>query len=160
MGALFDETIKILEEHNVRPAAVEEEREVRCSLKELPPEVKKSGEKITIEQGKLDEKPGTYTRVRRETPGKCSFTKKIFKDFSEDNIEISEDLFEKLYNNITFSNQKKTRYKWKGWDIDVMEDGKVVAEYELPKGYDSVSIPLIFQVEEALSPTYLKKRIL
>jgi hypothetical protein len=152
---LLDEVVDGLS-YSSKVAATTEEREVRCALKELPEAVKQEGEKIVIEQGKLDEEPGTYTRVRRETPGGCTFTKKVFKDFSEDNITISEQLFEKLFKTVSFSNQTKTRYKWKGWDIDVMEDGKVVAEYELPSGSNSVKIPLIFQVEEALPPTVIK----
>lgn len=128
--------------------AVEEvEREVRVELKELPGKVKKEAVSMNILQAKMAEIPGGYIRVRKETPGKCYFTKKIFKEHSEDNIEIPEELFKKLIKS-GFSKQDKTRLKWEGWDIDILEDGKVLAEYELEEGVNDIEVPEIFSVKK------------
>lgn len=138
----------------IKKARVEEEREVRVVLEDLPEEVERDAEEVLIEQAKLDEWGEGYCRVRRETPGKCWLTKKDFTTHEEDSFEISEKLFEKIFK-IGYSAQEKTRKRWKGWDIDILEDGTVVAEYELPKGEDEVEVPKMFKVKEVKEHTQL-----
>lgn len=143
-------------------AAVQVEREVRCELEELPEEVREEADTVTIDQTQLDKNPNGYVRVRKETvTGKgrgitehseYTFTSKDFSKNLEDTIPISEDLFHRIYT-LGKSPQKKTRYRWNGWDIDVMEDGRVVAEYEMADDQTSVKVPSFFKVKAVLYPT-------
>jgi hypothetical protein len=146
----------------LKVAALQEEREVRCELESLPEQVMQEADTVIIEQTQLDKNPTGYVRVRKETiKGKgrsisnhveYTFTSKDFSKNLEDTIPISEDLFGRLYA-LGTSPQTKTRYKWKGWDIDCMSDGRVVAEFEMVPGQDRVKVPAVLKVKAVLSPT-------
>lgn len=138
---------------SLKIAELEEEREVRLVLKEVPEEVKLKGEKENINQVKLWEKGRDYIRVRQTIPGSFWFTRKDLKKMTEDSIEIPEELFDKLYKLGTAAPQEKIRYKWNGWDVDELKDGSVFAEYELPEGIKEVEIPSIFEVIKMNAPT-------
>lgn len=143
-------------------SAVQVEREVRCELEELPAVVMEEADKVIIDQTQLDKNPNGYVRVRKETVrgkgrgiseySEYTFTSKDFSKNLEDTIPISEDLFHRIYA-LGKSPQKKTRYRWKGWDIDAMEDGRVVAEYEMADDQTSVKVPAFFKVKAVLYPT-------
>jgi hypothetical protein len=137
---------------SLKIAELEEEREVRLVLKEVPEEVKSKGKKEKINQVKLWEKGRDYIRVRQTIPGSFWFTRKDLKKMTEDSIEIPEELFDKLYK-LGTAPQEKTRYKWKGWDVDELKDESVFAEYELPEGIEEVEIPSIFEVLKMNPPT-------
>jgi hypothetical protein len=135
-----------------RIAEVSTEREVRAELSSLPDQVREEGAKVHIVQAKLDEFPGGYVRVRSEEPGGYYIDRKNFSKNTEDRIDISKKLFEKLINNGS-SPQDKIRYKWNGWDVDVMDDGRVVAEFELQGEDSKVDVPFFFDINKALPPT-------
>jgi hypothetical protein len=135
-----------------KTAAVQDEREVRAELHELPKEVKDEATVVTIEQTQLDKFDNGYVRVRKETPGGYTFTSKDFSKNEEDTINISEKLFKKFFP-LGESPQTKTRYKWKGWDIDIMADGRVIAEFEMAPGQHSVEVPAILKIKAVLAPT-------
>lgn len=136
-----------------RTAKVSDEREVRIELEELPAQVEKEGTKINILQGKLDEFPGGYVRVRKETPGGYTLTRKVFNEHNEDTMDISEKLFTRLFKS-TFDQQDKERIKWNGWDIDLIDGGKkIVAEFEMPEGQKHVDVPSIFKMTKTLEGT-------
>lgn len=135
-----------------KTAAVSIEREVRVELSSLPAIVKQEGSSLRIIQCILEEFSGGYTRVRKEVPGGFTFTKKVFADHTEDNVEISEELFEKIFK-LGKKPQDKTRTIWRGWDIDVMEDGRVVAEFEMAPDQTQVIVPPEFTVVKVLKPT-------
>jgi len=130
-----------------KTAKEETEREVRIELESIPDQVRKEATKLNILQNILEKFPGGYVRVRKETPGICTMTRKNFENHIEDNIEISEDLFNKLLP-LGTSKQDKTRLKWNGWDIDELDGGKIVAEYEMEDGQSQVTVPLIFDVKK------------
>ena len=136
----------------IKTAAISTEREVRAELESLPDEVKKDGKQVRIIQSKLDEFPNGYVRVRREEPGGCYITRKDFDKNQEDTIDISRALCDKLVGT-GYSPQDKMRYKWKGWDIDVLEDGKVIAEFELQGDDTQVDVPSFFVITKVLEPT-------
>lgn len=149
---------KALKSFYNKVAKEETEREVRIEIKELPQQVKDEAEELNILQAKMEEFPGGYTRIRKETPGGCTFTRKSFDDSIEDNIEISEDLFNKLMKtSVPYSKQDKKRLIWKGWDIDTLEDGTVLAEYELPNGEDTVEVPEVFEIVKVKEQTSVLK---
>lgn len=133
-------------------AKEEIEREVRIKIKELPSEVEKNSSKVRIIQCMLEEFPGGYIRVRKEIPGKCYFTKKIFNKNIEDSIEISEDIFSKIFK-LGYKEQDKNRFLWNGWDIDVLENGEIVAEFELGENQSKVDVPEIFSIVKVLEGT-------
>lgn len=142
-----------LKEYSKKYAKEEIEREVRIELNSLPHEVQAEGSPPTrIQQNILEKFPGGYVRVRKETPGVCTFTRKDFETHVEDNIEISEEMFNKLFP-LGTSKQDKVRYQWNGWDIDLLEDGKILAEYEMKDGQDRVGVPEIFDVKKVGSHT-------
>lgn len=141
-----------------KEAKVSSEREVRVELEGLPPQVKEESTLVKIYQGKLEELPDGYIRVRRETTddgvNSYTFTRKTFSKNTEDTTEITENIFTRMMGTIAFDKQDKVRYKWNGWDIDVMDGGtKFVAEYELPDGVYSVDVPGILKIKKVLEPT-------
>lgn len=139
---------KRLKYAKVKTAKLEVEREVRIELEEFPKEIEDDVGFYEIRQCKLEEWDGGYIRVRQTYPDKvCTFTSKDFTKNLEDTIEIPEDLYVPLFE-MGFDPQKKIRYTWGGWEIDVMEDGRVVAEFELPKDQVEVSVPDFFKIKE------------
>jgi len=128
---------------------VHEERERRVELSELPAEVK--GMKPTIiKQGILRESGSgdnvkAYARIRmKQEPGKepkYSLGVKHFSRSEEAETEISKAMFDAFYPDNLDKPQSKKRYTLKsGWEIDVIDDGTIRAEFEHEKG-DKVVVP-------------------
>ena len=128
---------------------VHEERERRIDLAEAPAEIK-GIEPIIIKQGILRE-VGTdgsvkaYARVRmKQDPGKdpvYSLGVKHFPRSEEAETEISKAMYDAFYPDNLDKPQSKKRYVLKsGWEIDVMDDGSVRAEFEHKKG-DKIIVP-------------------
>jgi hypothetical protein len=149
---MFSTKMGAITPHLSKTAAVSIEREVRVELVSLPAIVKQEGSSLSILQSILEEFPGGYIRVRKEVPGGFTFTKKVFKEHTEDNIKISEELFEKMFK-LGKKPQDKTRVVWRGWDIDIMQDGRVVAEFVMSLGQTQVTVPSEFVVAKVLKPT-------
>lgn len=138
-------------------AKVEEEREVRVELTEFPEAIKAECTTVIIEQSKLEEFKGGYIRVRKETPGGYTFTRKDFSQNLEDTVPISEAIFKILAPHGQM--QKKTRYRWRGWDIDIMDGGKkIVAEFEMVPGQDQVIVPPEFSVKNVGTGTKIVEK--
>lgn len=152
MNKLVNMAVENFRGCRVKKAAETIEREVRVELAEVPEIAKKQGTQKKILQSIMEKNEDGYTRVRKETPGGCTFTRKTFPRHIEDNIIISEKLFEKLFP-LGEKPQDKTRTTWNGWEFDVMEDGRVVAEYEMSEGQTSVVVPDYFKVTKVLEPT-------
>ena len=128
---------------------VHEEREKRVMLSEAPDEIKGLKPAI-IKQGILREtkngdKVVAYARIRmKQEPGeeaKYSLGVKHFPRKEEAEAEISKQTFDAFYPDNLSKPQSKKRYHLKnGWDIDIIDDGKIVAEFEHKKG-EAPSVP-------------------
>jgi len=129
--------------------AVHEEREKRLKLSEAPEEIKDI-EPAIIKQGVLREtkngdKVVAYARIRmKQEPGedpKYSLGVKHFPRKEEAETEISKQMFDAFYPDNLSKPQSKKRYHLKsGWDIDVIDGGGIVAEFEYKKG-EAPSVP-------------------
>ena len=58
----------------------------------------------------------------------------------EAELEISREIFDALWP-IVQKPQLKTRYDVNGWEIDALDNGRIIAEYEFDDGEKSVKIP-------------------
>lgn len=135
--------------------AVHTEREKRLDLLESPEEIKQIKPAI-IKQGVLREsKDGddivAYARIRmKQEPGedpKYSLGVKHFSRKEESETMISKQMFEAFYPDNLDKPQSKKRYHLEsGWDIDVIDDGTIRAEYEHSKG-EKVEIPKDWKVK-------------
>lgn len=137
-------------EDMAKSAAVEEEREIRVQLTELPEEVKSSPETVVerIEQGFIAMAPGgTDVRIRKASiDGVESYTMtaKHRPLYQEAEMEISKEIFESLWPTVK-KPMLKTRYKWQGWDVDALDSGEIWAEFELEEGQGQVKLPSAWQ---------------
>jgi len=137
--------------------AIHIEREKRLTLSEAPEEIK-GIEPAIIKQGILREtKKGdnviAYARIRmKQEPGedpKYSLGVKHFPRKEEAETEISKQMFDAFYPDNLSKPQSKKRYHLKsGWDIDVIDGGGIVAEYEHEKG-DKIEVPDHWMVKKA-----------
>ena len=128
---------------------VHEERERRVKLSEIPTETE-GVEPSIIKQGVLrevskDDSVKAYARIRmKKDPGKevkYSLGVKHFPLSQEAETEISKQMFDAFYPDNLDKPQEKKRYTLKnGWEIDVIDDGGIVAEFEHAKG-DKVTVP-------------------
>jgi hypothetical protein len=122
--------------------AVHKEREQRVTLLEAPKEIE-SIKPAIIKQGILREtKDGdkviAYARIRmKQEPGeepKYSLGVKHFVNQDESETEITKNMFDEFYPDNLDRPQSKKRYHLKnGWDIDIIDGGKIVAELENKK---------------------------
>jgi hypothetical protein len=135
--------------------AVHLEREKRLDLLEAPEEIKGIKPAI-IKQGVLRETVSdgdvvAYARIRmKQEPGedpKYSLGVKHFSRKEESETTISKQMFEAFYPDNLDKPQSKKRYHLEsGWDIDVIDDGTIRAEYEHGKG-EKVEIPKDWKVK-------------
>jgi CYTH domain-containing protein len=133
-----------------RTAALSKEREVRVDLKSLPDSIKSSVKPYVIEQGYLAESQDgdSILRVRKEQDPdgavEYTMTAKNYPTYSEAETEIDQPIYDGL-RGVVKKVERKQRYKWNGWDIDVITEGnragRIVAEFELPEDEVSVAIP-------------------
>jgi len=131
------------------------ERERRLDLLEAPDEIKGIKPAI-IKQGVLretkdDDEVIAYARIRmKQEPGedpKYSLGVKHFGNKEESEAEISKDMFDAFYpDNLDKAQSKKRYHLPSGWDIDVIDDGTIRAEYEHDKG-EKVEIPKEWKVK-------------
>lgn len=128
---------------NTVTAAVGEEKELRVPLMELPPEIGKANKGEVIQQGFISEAPNCDVRIRKRGAD-YSLTAKFRPLNQEAEMEISKEMFETLWPTV-IKPQNKTRYDYKGWEIDVMEDGSIVAEFEYTKE-KSVNLPTHWKI--------------
>lgn len=140
--ARFAEQIDVIT--NTLIAAVQQEKELRVPLMELPQEVKDSGSGDQIQQGFISEAPNCDVRIRKRGD-KYTMTSKFRPLHQEAEMEISKEMFDALWPIVTRT-QNKTRYDYNGWEVDVMEDGSIVAEYEYDKE-KSVSLPTNWKIK-------------
>lgn len=150
---LLEEQVAHLMGEDVLEEEVEIEDEDRFKLKRVPDKVLAEAKNTmySIEQGFIA-KPNDQcdVRIRREYHlnyrGVYKYTQTTkFRPLNQEaEMEISEQMFNALWATAT-SKQTKTRYKWNGWDIDVFEDGGVVAEYEKGIG-ERPTIPMCFEI--------------
>lgn len=141
---------------NAKIANVVTEKEIRIKLDAVPLEVQndKATEIVRITQGFIAELDGGCdVRVRSSVSadGKAEYSMacKYRPLFQEAEMEISEEMFSSL---ITYAikSQTKDRYKWEGWDIDVIdkESGlEVWAEFELNPNGGFPVIPESFKTD-------------
>ena len=131
------------------------EKEIRVPLKSVPEEVKNTATRILrITQAFINKnKDESDVRIRKtkyilspnaQEEYEYSLTAKHRPQELESEMEIPKVMFDSLWSN-SFSRQKKLRYCWQGWDIDVFEDGGVVAEFEYDNEADIPSIPDFFE---------------
>lgn len=135
--------------------AIHIEREKRLSLSVAPEEIK-GIEPAIIKQGILKEAKDeddvvAYARIRmKQEPGedpKYSLGVKHFKRKEESETEISKQMFDAFYPDNLIKPQSKKRYHLSnGWDIDVIDDGEIRAEYEHDKG-EKIEIPKDWKVK-------------
>jgi len=125
-------------------AAVEQEKELRLPLMELPPEVSKSGKGKKIIQGFIIEVPGCDVRIRKVDED-YTMTAKYRPLSQEAETNITKEIFDALWPSIS-RKQSKTRYEYKGWEIDVMDTGEVVAEFEYSKE-KTVDLPTHWKIK-------------
>jgi len=128
---------------------VHQEIERRIELSEVPEETQ-GIKPIIIKQGVLREvgkgdDVKAYARVRmKQEPGedpKYSLGVKHFSRSEEAETEISKAMFDAFYPDNLDKPQSKKRYTLKsGWEIDVIDDGTIRAEFEHEKG-DKVVVP-------------------
>jgi hypothetical protein len=147
-----------------KTADVQEEREVRIQLKELPLEISGSaeGEAVAIFQGFIKEVAGTDVRIRKEfetdpnndpweasPESKYTMTAKHRPLFQEAETEITPEIFNALFDS-TEKSMRKIRYthpSYPGWKIDELYDPKkdvvtgVWAEYELSPEQEGIRLP-------------------
>jgi CYTH domain-containing protein len=136
----------------VRYSAVNREREVRMDLKSLPEEISSTVKPLDIEQGYLVESDdgGTMVRIRKSqgTDGVYHYTMtaKNYPSYAEAETDIDSTIYDGL-SDLMSKIERKKRYQWNGWDIDVISEGnragRIVAEYELPDGQIRVAMPEI-----------------
>jgi len=134
--------------------SLHEEWEERITLGKLPTECSKI-KPIIIKQGIVKEikKDGNlicYIRLRmKKEPGKkpeYSFGVKHFPLRQESEAEVSKSIFNCFYPDNLKKPQEKKRYKLKnGWEVDDIDKGGIVAEYERKKN-EKVKIPDNFNV--------------
>lgn len=142
------------DKHKLRTAALAKEREVRMDLRELPAEILNTVKPQEIEQGFLVESENRETNVRvRKTvepdgTAHYSMTAKNYPSYSEAETDIDQGIYDGFKDTLKRAEVKK-RYKWNGWDIDVITSGdragRVVAEYELPATETSIEVPEILR---------------
>ena len=144
----------IVNGRNTRYSSLSREREVRLDLKSLPKEISETVMPLEIEQGYLAESEDgdTMVRVRKTQNNDGSFsytiTAKNYPSYAEAESDIDQAIYDGLHDLISKIERKK-RYKWNGWDIDVISEGnragRVVAEYELPPDQITVVMPELFK---------------
>jgi len=132
-----------------KKADMGKEHERRYILNALPPSAKKGSK---IKQGIMVKSQKGYSRIR-EQDGKYTMTAKYFPLHHEAETEISKEIFDTLWPKVQ-DQQIKTRYKISTpdkneWIVDEFEDGKVIAEVEMPRKNGKVSIPDDFDVKTA-----------
>ncbi len=152
MSILEEQTAYLMGE-DVLEEEVVIENEDRFKLKRVPEKVLAEAKNTmySIEQGFIA-KPSDLCDVRIRKEYHLNYrgvyhytlTSKYRPNDQEAEMTISYEMFEALWATAT-SKQKKTRYKWNGWDIDQFEDGSVVAEYEKGVG-ERTTIPMCFEV--------------
>ena len=125
-------------------SAVQEEKELRIPLEELPPEVEESSKSKVIEQGFISKVDACDVRIR-SCEDKYTMTAKFRPLNQEAETEITKEMFDALWP-ATTDKMKKTRYDYKGWEIDVLEDGRIIAEYEYTKE-TTVDLPTTWKVK-------------
>jgi len=135
---------------------VHKEREKRVELSEAPPEIKDVQPTI-IKQGMLREvrddvkdKSIAYSRIRmKQEYGKepaYSLGVKNLPLQQEAETEISKQMFDCFYPDNLDKPQEKKRYSLSnGWDVDIVDDGGIYAEYEHGKDED-VEVPSHWKV--------------
>ena len=136
---------------------VHKEHEKRIKLKELPKECEDI-KPILIKQGIIKEvKNGddviSYVRIRlKQEPEKdpeYSLGVKHFPLHQEAETEISKDIFDAFYPDNLLKPQVKHRYTLdNGWEVDKIDDGSFVAEYEHDKSQSPINIPKHWIVKE------------
>jgi CYTH domain-containing protein len=130
---------------------VHKEYEKRIKLKSMPDGCH---DMVKIKQGLLIDKPGVQLRVRElKDDGNITYTMtcKFFKKSDESEVEITKDMFNKLWPEVVKgSEMEKDRWKYEDWvidDISVPEDKKgIVAEIETETETEDVDTPKEFQV--------------
>jgi len=135
--------------------AVHEERERRVTLSVAPEEIKDIKPAI-IKQGILREaksgdKVVAYARIRmKQEPGEelqYTIGCKYFPGKQESEINISKQAFNSFYPNNLDKPQSKKRYHLEnGWDVDVIDNGGIVAEYEHGNG-EKIEIPKHWKIK-------------
>ena len=125
-----------------------------ADLKSLPKEISETVMPLEIEQGYLAESEDgdTMVRVRKTQNNDGSFsytiTAKNYPSYAEAESDIDQAIYDGLHDLLSKIERKK-RYKWNGWDIDVISEGnragRVVAEYELPPDQITVVMPELFK---------------
>ncbi len=129
------------------------EFEQRWKLKTLPKGCKNPSH---IKQGLLYEKPGFYMRIRKETKNDKSIytlTLKFFEKSDESEVEITQEMFEKLWPDVDKTKiMEKTRYRHGDWEIDdiTAPENKIgiVAEIETSKKNQKIEKPDDWDVEK------------
>ncbi len=139
--------LSIFEKH----AELGKEHEKRYELEELP---SNAGKGVRIRQGMLADGERGYARIR-EQGKKYTSTLKFFPKNHEAETEISKEIFDALWPKTT-RKQTKMRHKIhtadnNDWIVDVFEDGKIVAEVELPRSNGKVHIPMQFRVKKEVT---------
>jgi hypothetical protein len=133
-------------------ALLQIEDELRIPLDELPNEIiDEDIEGSQIRQGFLIEiKDGggqALLDIRvRERDGKYTMTCKYRPENQEAETEITQEMFDTLWP-LTQSQQHKTRYTYKGWEIDDIQDEGIFAEYEFEDKETKASLPRGWKVK-------------
>jgi CYTH domain-containing protein len=144
---LVPKFLAILEDEDIQ-----KEYEQRFELKSIPKNVKGASE---IKQGLLFDKPGCALRIREEkTKNKeivYTLTCKFFKKSDEAEVEITKEMFDKLWpETISSKRMEKTRYRFgSDWVIDDIRtpesEKRIVAEIETGKKDQAVELPSEFE---------------
>ena len=135
---------------SVRYSSVNRDREVIMNLKSLPEEISGAMAPLDIEQGFLAEsEDGDTVVIAKRSQGTdgnfiYTLTAKNYPSYSAAETTIDASVYDglaELLNKI----ERKKRYQWNGWDIDVISEGdragRIVAEYILPPNEIHVVIP-------------------
>jgi len=127
-------------------------------LKRFQKKFRIEGKQELIEQAFIAKADGTDVRVRKTTimgedgdpESSYTMTAKHRPMNQEAETEISPEIYEGLIPVFT-SVMAKTRYKWKGWDVDDIHEGndigKIVAEYEYGEEDKTVAVPVTWKVK-------------
>ena len=133
---------------------VVKENEMRVELMSLPKscfEVRpKRIKQAFIKEVRRDNKPHCDVRIRKEGLGRYTMTSKYRPKRHETTMSITQEMYESLWKK-SHSKQIKDRYHLEnGWVVDLMGEGRIVAEYEFKTGEREVKIPKDFKVKEIL----------